>query len=102
MRAGRRERRQQRGCPGGPLAREHQVARRGVELHGAELAVELGGGPGGEVGVEAGSAEAGSAEARSAEAGRLVVHSDEGYGRGGCVVDQQSLSVAECSRRRRY
>lgn len=92
MRAGRRERRQRRGCPGGPLTRERQVALRGVELHGAELAVELGGGLGGEVGVEAGSAEA----------GRLVVHSDEGCGRGGCVVDQQSLSEAECSRRRRY
>lgn len=93
MRAGQQERLQRRGCPGGPSEREldHLVA-----LHGAELVVELGGGLGGEVGVEAGSSEAGSAGA-----GRLVaVQGDEGYERGGCVAGQLSQSGANCSKRR--
>lgn len=89
MRAGRREPPRRQGCPGGPLARERQVALRGVALHGAGPAVELGGGLAGEVEVGAGSAEA----------GRLVVQPDEGYGRRGCAADQQSLSGAECSKR---
>lgn len=103
MRAGQQERPQRRGCPGGPSEQERD---RLVAPHGAGLVVELGGGLGGEVGVEAGSSEVGSAEAGiagvgSAEAGRLVVvQADEGYERGGCVAGRLSQSGAKCSKRR--